>query len=57
MTAERVPEGLPGRNVASNLAFKGVVFAAARPQGVHVVTSAVEHPATLEPCAFLRRLG
>lgn len=27
----------------------------ARP--VHIITSAVEHPATLQPCAFLQRLG
>ncbi len=26
-------------------------------RAVHIVTSAVEHPATLQPCAFLRRLG
>ena len=29
-----------------------------RPAGqVHIITSAVEHPATLQPCAFLQRLG
>lgn len=52
-----------GGSEASNLALKGVVFARAEAassrglDGVHIVTSAVEHPATLEPCAFLRRLG
>jgi cysteine desulfurase len=55
-----------GGSEASNLALKGVVFARlrgffgrlfGRRAGAHVVTSAVEHPATLEPCAFLERLG
>jgi Aminotransferase class-V len=45
---------------ATNLALKGLVFAAlaTSPIGdLHVVTSAVEHPATLETCRFLQRLG
>jgi cysteine desulfurase len=49
-----------GGSEASNLALKGVVFAAlakSPAQDLHVVTSAIEHPATLEPCAFLQRLG
>jgi cysteine desulfurase len=49
-----------GGSEASNLALKGVVFAAlarSPARDLHVITSAVEHPATLEPCAFLRRLG
>ena len=49
-----------GGSEASNHAIKGVVFRALEkglPGDVHVVTSAVEHPATLEPCAFLERLG
>jgi cysteine desulfurase len=49
-----------GGSEASNLALKGAVFAAlARTPAreLHVITSAVEHPATLEPCAFLARLG
>lgn len=52
-----------GGSEASNHALKGVVFAKlhgifgrwARP--AHIITSAVEHPATLQPCAFLKRLG
>ncbi len=44
-----------GGSEASNQAIKGAFFAA--PEQAHIVTSAVEHPATLEPCAFLRRLG
>jgi cysteine desulfurase len=49
-----------GGSEASNLAIKGVVFKALEKSAaadVHVVTSTVEHPATLEPCAFLERLG
>ncbi|MGH7307698.1 MAG: cysteine desulfurase family protein [Candidatus Rokuibacteriota bacterium] len=49
-----------GGSEASNLAIKGVVFKALgkSPAGdLHIVTSTVEHPATLEPCAFLERLG
>jgi cysteine desulfurase len=49
-----------GGSEASNLAIKGVVFKAlekAAAADLHVVTSTVEHPATLEPCAFLERLG
>jgi cysteine desulfurase len=44
---------------ASNLALKGVVLPALMKSAgeVHVITSAIEHPATLEPCAFLGRLG
>jgi cysteine desulfurase len=52
-----------GGSEASNLALKGVVFARLRglfgrwARGAHIITSAVEHPATLQPCAFLERLG
>jgi cysteine desulfurase len=49
-----------GGTEASNQALKGVMFAQVRgfgSPGVHVITSAVEHPATLQPCEFLRRLG
>jgi cysteine desulfurase len=52
-----------GGSEASNHALKGAVFV--KLQGVfgrwakdaHIITSAVEHPATLQPCAFLKRLG
>lgn len=48
-----------GGSEASNQALKGAVFA--RLPGdlseVHIVTSAIEHPATLKPCEFLKRLG
>src|SRR5262245_4654756 len=52
-----------GGSEASNQARKGVVFAKLRrifgrwAKGAHIITSAVEHPATLQPCEFLKRLG
>ena len=52
-----------GGTEASNLAIKGVAFARLRglfgrwAGGPHVVISAVEHPATAQPCEFLKRLG
>jgi len=49
-----------GGSEASNLALKGVFFAAlakSSAQDLHIITSAVEHPATLEPCVFLERIG
>jgi cysteine desulfurase len=42
-----------GGTEASNHAIKGALF----PFRGHVITSAVEHPATLKPCEYLRRLG
>lgn len=49
-----------GGSEASNHAIKGLAFKAlekAAPGDMHVITTTVEHPATLEPCAFLERLG
>ena len=52
-----------GGSEASNHALKGAVFAKLQgffgrwARGAHIVTSTVEHPATLQPCAFLERLG
>jgi len=52
-----------GGSEANNQALKGVVFAKLHgifgrwAKGAHIITSAVEHPATLQPCAFLKRLG
>jgi cysteine desulfurase len=43
-----------GGSEANNLALKGVC-GTLRP--VHVITSEIEHPATLEPCRHLARLG
>lgn len=45
-----------GGSEADNLAIKGVVHASPRATK-HVVTTAIEHPAVLEPCRFLERLG
>jgi cysteine desulfurase len=52
-----------GGSEASNQALKGAVFIKLRglfgrwAKGAHIITSTVEHPATLQPCEFLRRLG
>lgn len=45
-----------GGSEANNLALQGIAFAS-RDQPVHLVTSTIEHPATLEPCRFLSRFG
>ena len=45
-----------GGSEASNHALKGVAFAL-RDKGNHIVTSTVEHPATLMPCEHLAKLG
>src|SRR5438477_13110889 len=52
-----------GGTEASNHAIKGVVFArlhgffARWKSPAHVVISSIEHPATTQPCEFLKRLG
>jgi cysteine desulfurase len=48
-----------GGSEASNHAIKGVAVRRWQPgkTAPHVVTTAVEHPATLKPCDFLARLG
>jgi cysteine desulfurase len=43
-----------GGSEANNLALKGV-FYALRGRGDHIITTAVEHPAVLEPARFLER--
>jgi cysteine desulfurase len=45
-----------GGSEANNLAIKGAFFAL-RDKGDHIITSEIEHPAVLEPCRFLERLG
>jgi cysteine desulfurase len=45
-----------GGSEANNLALKGVFFANDAGRR-HFITSAIEHPATLAPLAFLERLG
>ncbi|CAM5286061.1 MULTISPECIES: cysteine desulfurase family protein [Pseudomonadota] len=45
-----------GGSEANNLALKGSFFAL-RECGEHIITEATEHPAVLQPLAFLERLG
>lgn len=45
-----------GGSEANNLALKGVYFAR-RDCGDHIITTRIEHPAIIEPCRFLERLG
>jgi len=45
-----------GGSEANNHALKGVFFAN-REKGNHIITTAVEHPAILNPCRFLENLG
>lgn len=45
-----------GGSEANNLALKGVFFAL-RNKGDHIITTQIEHPAIIEPCRFLERLG
>ena len=45
-----------GGSESNNHAIKGVFFAN-RDRGDHIITTAVEHPATLNPCRFLENLG
>lgn len=45
-----------GGSEANNLALKGVFFKL-REKGDHIITTTIEHPAIIEPCRFLERLG
>lgn len=45
-----------GGSEANNLALKGIC-SPPRKRPAHVITSQIEHPATLEPCHHLARLG
>ncbi len=45
-----------GGTEANNHAIKGA-FWSSRDRGNHIITSAVEHPATINPCRFLETLG
>jgi cysteine desulfurase len=45
-----------GGTEANNTAIKGAYFASGR-RDAQIITSAIEHPATLASCAFLSRLG
>jgi cysteine desulfurase len=45
-----------GGSESNNHALKGVFFANGT-AGAHIITTQVEHPAVLNPCRFLERLG
>jgi cysteine desulfurase len=45
-----------GGSEANNLALKGAFFTR-RDKGDHIITTRIEHPAIIEPCRFLERLG
>ena len=45
-----------GGSESNNHALKGVFFANGA-AGAHIITTQVEHPAVLNPCRFLERLG
>jgi len=45
-----------GGSESNNHALKGVFYAHGR-TGAHIITSQVEHPAIINPCRFLERLG
>lgn len=45
-----------GGSESNNHAIKGV-FYALREKGNHIVTTQIEHPAVLNPCGFLEKLG
>jgi cysteine desulfurase len=54
-----VPEEIvftSGGSEANNLALKGVCCVH-RDRPTHIITSMIEHPATLEPCRYLAKLG
>jgi cysteine desulfurase len=45
-----------GGSEANNFALKGAFFAAGN-RSVHIITTRIEHPSILAPCAFLERRG
>ena len=45
-----------GGSESNNHAIKGI-FLANRDRGDHIITTTVEHPATINPCRFLETLG
>lgn len=45
-----------GGSEANNLALKGL-FSSLSARGNHIITTDVEHPAVVEPCRYLERLG
>ena len=45
-----------GGTEASNMAIKGIMLPGGEPGG-HMITTAIEHPATLEPASFCEKMG
>src|SRR2546423_5299628 len=45
-----------GGTEANNHALKGVFFAAER-RDLHIISTQIEHPAVINPCRFLEKLG
>jgi len=45
-----------GGSESNNLALKGIYFTRQNP-AAHIITTQIEHPAIVEPCRFLERLG
>ena len=45
-----------GGSESNNHAIKGVFFALKK-KGNHIITTEIEHPAVLNPCCFLERIG
>jgi len=45
-----------GGSESNNQVLKGIYFASQAPNA-HIITTAVEHPAIVEPCRFLAQLG
>lgn len=45
-----------GGSESNNLVLKGTYFASQR-ENAHIITTQIEHPAIVEPCRFLERLG
>lgn len=45
-----------GGSESNNMVLKGIYYASSIPDP-HIITSSVEHPAIVEPCRFLQRMG
>lgn len=45
-----------GGSESNNMVLKGVYYASSVPRP-HIITSSIEHPAIVEPCRFLQRIG
>jgi cysteine desulfurase len=45
-----------GGSESNNLALKGLYFTSGN-KGAHIITTSVEHPAVVEPCRFIERMG